>query len=158
MNVPPYWIPSAWSYIHPMSIIRHLRIPFGVGLFPMYMWDWCVFKGFKGNSMFGIIRTFPLQVISMLLDILCRPLMCIMVLGDFYLNSISTSLVYFVCLVVVQIWWGVKLSLGSLDCLYYAQRRGGLGLINVATHGSILVDKWMMKHLEGSVPCQVLFQ
>lgn len=35
---------------------------------------------------------------------------------------------------------------------------GGLGLIDVATQGIILANKWVVSHLEGASPLKVLMQ
>jgi len=42
LDSPLDWTPPAWSYIRPGVIVRDLGIPFGVGLSPVAMWDWCL--------------------------------------------------------------------------------------------------------------------
>jgi hypothetical protein len=39
---PPEWIPSSWTYIRPRFIAQYLGIPFGVGLSPISLWEWCL--------------------------------------------------------------------------------------------------------------------
>jgi hypothetical protein len=38
------WILTSWYYIHPRVIVKHLVIPFGVGLSLVSMWDFCLQK------------------------------------------------------------------------------------------------------------------
>lgn len=44
------------------------------------------------------------------------------------------------------------------DVCTIPKEEGGLGLIDVATQGSILAAKWVVKCLEGGAPWQVMFR
>lgn len=78
--------------------------------------------------------------------------MCIMPPFGFLVELSPKTLRIFFSLFVVQIYWGERPSIGSLDCLYYAQRRWGLGLIYVTTQARILEARWVVWCFEGLVP------
>jgi hypothetical protein len=42
LDAPLDWILVAWNHIWLRVIVRYLGIPFGVGLLPIAMWDWCL--------------------------------------------------------------------------------------------------------------------
>ena len=62
------------------------------------------------------------------------------------------------CLSLVKVLGARGFPLVAWDICTIPQDRGGLGLIDVATQGSILAAKWVVQSLEGSTLWQVLFQ
>ena len=44
LDSPPNWIPKTWTYIRLVMIVWYLGIPFGVGLSPISMLEWCLHR------------------------------------------------------------------------------------------------------------------
>lgn len=38
----PEWMPTSWKLVRPGGVVRYLGIPFGLDLYPVAMWDWCL--------------------------------------------------------------------------------------------------------------------